>query len=49
LEGNEIEVNVHIGISELFENKDFVKVIECAMQAMDKAQANKTLYEICED
>jgi diguanylate cyclase (GGDEF)-like protein len=49
LEGNEIEVTVHIGISELFDNKDFLKVIECAMQSMDDAQKSQTLYIICED
>lgn len=48
-EGNEIEINIHIGISELVNNRDFLKVIDCAMESMDKAQVDQTLYEICEE
>ena len=49
IEGDELEVQVVIGIVELNINSQTEKALNCAYNKLEEAQKENTLYKICED
>ena len=49
IEGNELEVKVSIGISEILAEKSETDLISCAYQKLDEAEKESQLYKLCEE
>jgi len=49
IEGDELEVNIVIGISEIFPEKNEIDIIDCAYKELEQAEKENQLYKICED
>jgi len=49
IEGDELEVNISLGIAEILPEKDENKLLECAYKKLDEAQKENSLYKICEE
>jgi len=49
IEGNELEVKVSIGISEILAEKSEMDIVNCVYQKLDEAQKENQLYKLCEE
>jgi len=49
IEGDELEVNITLGIAEILPEKDENTLLECAYTKLEEAQKENTLYKICEE
>jgi hypothetical protein len=49
IEGDELEVHIVIGISEIFANRSEIDILDCAYRKLDEAEQEEQLYKICED
>jgi len=49
IEGDELEVKIVIGISEIFSEKNEEEIVNCAYKKVDEAEKENQLYKICED
>ena len=49
IEGDELEVKIVIGISEIFAEKSDVEIMDCAYNKLSEAEAEGQLYKICEE
>ncbi len=49
IEGDELEVKIVIGISEIFSEKNEEEIVNCAYKKVDEAEKESQLYKICED
>jgi len=49
IEGDELEVHIVIGISEIFAEKNEIEIMDCAYKKLDEAEAENQLYKICEE
>jgi diguanylate cyclase (GGDEF)-like protein len=49
IEGDELEVQIIIGISEIFAEKTDVDILNCAYQKLDEAEQENQLFKICEE
>jgi len=49
IEGDELEVKIVIGISEIFSDKNEENIIECVYKKLEEAEKEDTLYKICEE
>ncbi|NPA55519.1 MAG: diguanylate cyclase [Epsilonproteobacteria bacterium] len=49
IEGDELEVKIVIGISEITGEKNEVEIVECANNKLIEAEEDGVLYKICED
>ena len=49
IEGDELEVKIVIGISEIFSEKNEEEIVNCAYKKLDEAEKENQLYKICED
>jgi len=49
IEGEELEVRIVIGISEIFPDKSEVDIMDCTYQKLDEAEKENQLYKICEE
>jgi len=49
IEGNELEVRIVIGVSEILAEKSETDTINCAYQKLDEAQNENQLYKLCEE
>ncbi len=48
LEGEELEVKIVIGLSELVADKNEIDILDCVYQMLDEAEKENMLYKICE-
>ena len=49
VEGDELEVMIVIGISEIFTNKNEVEIMDCVYTKLEEAEKEHLLYKICEE
>jgi len=49
IEGDELEVKIVIGISEIFGEKSEVEILDCAYSKLEEAEKENQLYKICEE
>jgi len=49
IEGDELEVKIVIGISEIFTEKSEVEIMDCTYSKLEEAEKEDQLYKICED
>jgi len=49
IEGDELEVKIVIGISEIFPEKDEISIMDCAYKKLEEAEKENQLYKLCED
>ena len=49
IEGDELEVKIVIGISEIFPEKSEIDIMDCAYKKLDEAQNEEQLFKICEE
>jgi len=49
IEGDELDVKIVIGISEMFSNKNEEELMDCAYSKMNEAQEEGQLYKLCEE
>jgi diguanylate cyclase (GGDEF)-like protein len=49
IEGDELEVKIVIGISEIFTEKSEIEIMDCSYSKLEEAQKENQLYKICEE
>jgi diguanylate cyclase (GGDEF)-like protein len=49
IEGEELEVNISIGITEIFADKKGIDLMDCAYKKLSEAEKEGSLYKICEE
>jgi len=49
IEGDELEVSIVIGISEIFTNKNEIEILDCVYKKLDEVEKENQLYKICEE
>ena len=49
IEGDELEVTIVIGISEIFADKNEVEIMDCVYTKLEEAEKENQLYKICEE
>jgi len=49
IEGDEFEVAISIGISEILSDKNETQIVECAYKKLQEAEKENQLYKICEE
>jgi diguanylate cyclase (GGDEF)-like protein len=49
IEGEELEVKIVIGISEIFAEKSEVEIMDCTYNKLAEAEAENQLYKLCEE
>jgi len=49
IEGDELEVQIVIGISEIFPEKSEIDIMDCTYKKLEEAEKENLLYKICEE